>query len=150
MTGPSGRIAILGAGKMGEALLSGMLRAGRPAGDLLATARRRDRGHVLRERYGVEICTNAEAAAAATTLVIAVKPQDMSDLLDDLSGAVTTDNVVISMAAGITTGFIERRLVDGVPVVRVMSNTPVLVDEAMSAVSAGAHAKEDHLSLIHI
>jgi pyrroline-5-carboxylate reductase len=146
MTGPSGRIAILGAGKMGEALLSGLLRAGRPAGDVIATARRKDRGHVLRERYGVEICSNADAAAAASTLVIAVKPQDMSDLLDDLAGAVSPDNLVISMAAGITTGFIERRLVDGVAVVRVMSNTPVLVDEAMSAISPGAHAKEEHLA----
>jgi pyrroline-5-carboxylate reductase len=52
------------------------------------------------------------------------------------------------MAAGIPTAFIERRLADGVPVVRVMSNTPVLVDEAMSAVSAGAHATEAHLALV--
>jgi pyrroline-5-carboxylate reductase len=145
MTGPSGRIAILGTGKMGEAVLSGLLRAGRPAGDLIATTRRKDRGHVIRERYGVEVCDNREAAAAASTLVVAVKPQDMSDLLDDLTDAVTADNLVISMAAGITTGFIERRLADGVAVVRVMSNTPVLVDEAMSAISPGAHAKEEHL-----
>ena len=146
MTGPAGRVAVLGAGKMGEAVLSGLLRAGRPPGELAATARRRDRAHVLHERYGIEMLGNAEAAAAARTLVLAVKPQDMDVLLDDLTGRVEPTHLVVSMAAGITTSFIERRLGEGVPVVRVMSNTPVLVDEAMSAISPGAHAREEHLA----
>jgi len=58
---------------------------------------------------------------------------------------VPQDRLVVSVAAGTTTAFIERRLAEGTPVVRVMSNTPVLVDEAMSAISAGSHATEDHL-----
>jgi pyrroline-5-carboxylate reductase len=69
----------------------------------------------------------------------------MALLLEDLGQAVTPANLIISIAAGIPTGFIEQRLPDGVPVVRVMSNTPVLVDEAMSVLSAGAHAGEEHL-----
>ena len=59
-------IAILGAGKMGEALLSGVLRAGRRPSDLIVTARREERGALLRERYGVEVATNAEAARPPT------------------------------------------------------------------------------------
>ncbi len=140
-------LAVLGAGKMGEALLSGLIRSGTPAGSLVATVRREERAKLLESRYGVATMSNVAAAGAARTLLVAVKPQDMAVLLDDVGPAVGTDQLVISVAAGIPTGFIERRVAAGVPVVRVMSNTPVLVDEAMSAVSAGAHATEAHLVL---
>ena len=84
----------------------------------------------------------ASAAKQADTLVLAVKPQDMGRLLDEIAPVVPAGTLVISVAAGITTAFIERRLrPDRVPVVRVMSNTPVLVDEAMSVISAGTHAR---------
>ena len=137
-------LAILGAGKMGEALLSGLLRAGTSPSGVVVTARRDDRVKSLRSRYGVEVASNTEAARADTVL-IAVKPQDMAALLAEVDAVITPAQLVVSMAAGIPTAFIERRLADRVPVVRVMSNTPVLVDEAMSAVSAGAHATEEHL-----
>jgi pyrroline-5-carboxylate reductase len=140
-------IAILGAGKMGEALLSGVLRAGRRPSELVVTARREERGALLRERYGVETMTNVDAAKTADTLVVAVKPQDMGALLDELSPHVPSGRLVISIAAGIPTSFIEARLPADVPVVRVMSNTPVHVDEAMSVISAGTHAGEEHLKL---
>jgi pyrroline-5-carboxylate reductase len=140
-------IAILGAGKMGEALLSGVLRAGRRPADLLVTARRSERAALLHERYGVAVATNAEAAKTAGTLILAVKPQDMGSLLDEIGRHIPAGTLVISMAAGITTSFIEARVGEGVPVVRVMSNTPVHVDEAMSVISAGSHASEEHLVL---
>src|SRR5690606_25019706 len=140
-------IAILGAGKMGEALLSGVLRAGRSPSELMATVRREERGALLRERYGIEIVSNRDAAATAETLILAVKPQDMGALLDEVGPHVPPGRLVISAAAGITTGFIEERLPEGVPVVRVMSNTPVLVDQAMSVISPGSHAGEEHLKL---
>jgi pyrroline-5-carboxylate reductase len=139
------RIAVLGAGKMGEALLSGMLRAGRRPEDLLFTVRRPERATLLRERYGLESVSNAEAAKSADTLLLTVKPQDMGALLEDLGPHVPQDRLVVSVAAGKTTSFIEARLTEGTPVVRVMSNTPVLVDQAMSAISGGSHATEDHL-----
>lgn len=139
-------IAILGAGKMGEALASGLLRAGVVApGQVVAAARRSDRAEQLRNEYGFEVVSAARAAAKAQTLIIAVKPQDMDALLAEISGVVTPEHLVISVAAGITTAFIGRRLAGDVPVVRVMSNTPVLVDEAMSVISAGPHASEEHL-----
>jgi pyrroline-5-carboxylate reductase len=139
-------IAILGAGKMGEALASGLLRAGVVTpGEIVAAARRSDRARQLHEAYGIEVLTAAQAAGKARTLVIAVKPQDMGGLLDEICAIITPDQLVISVAAGITTGFIERRLSGDVAVVRVMSNTPVLVDEAMSVISPGAHATEEHL-----
>jgi len=139
-------IAILGAGKMGEALASGLLRAGVVGpGEIVAAARRDDRAKQLRDGYGIEVTTAPEAAVRAQTLVIAVKPQDMAALLDEISPVVTPAALVISVAAGITTAFIGSKLKGDVPVVRVMSNTPVLVDEAMSVISPGRHAKEEHL-----
>jgi len=138
-------IAILGAGKMGEALLSGMLRAGVPASAIVAAARRAERAAALRDAYGIEATNAPEAVKLAETLVITVKPQDIAELLDDIAPFVSPGQLVISVAAGITTRFIESRLAADVPVVRVMSNTPVLVDEAMSVISPGAHAGEEHL-----
>ena len=146
MGGMAERVAVLGAGKMGEALLSGLLRAGRPAADLLFTERHPERSKMLEERYDVTGVSSAEAAESADTLLIAVKPQEMGALLDELGPVVTTRNLVITIAAGIPTNFLEQRLAAAVPVVRVMSNTPVFVDEAMSAIAAGAHAGEDHLA----
>jgi pyrroline-5-carboxylate reductase len=139
-------VAVLGAGKMGEALLSGLLRAGRSPGDLLFTERHADRAQDLTERLGVASCSAADAAQRADTLLIAVKPQEIGALLDQLAGSVSPANLVITIAAGIPTTTLEKRLADGTPVVRVMSNTPVFVDQAMSAIAAGAHAGEEHLA----
>jgi pyrroline-5-carboxylate reductase len=141
------RVAILGVGKLGEALLSGLLRAGRSPQDLVVTARRPERATALTEKYGVDVIDNRTAAKVADVLLLTVKPQDMGALLDEVRGTVPSDRLVVSMAAGITTATIEAALEAGTPVVRVMSNTPVLVDEAMSAISAGSHAGEAHLAL---
>jgi pyrroline-5-carboxylate reductase len=138
-------IAILGAGKMGEALLSGLLRAGRPVSGVSAVVRREARAEELRAAYGVPVITAEEAAKNASTLVITVKPQDMARMLSEISAIVQPSQLVISVAAGITTSFIERHFPVEVPVVRVMSNTPVLVDEAMSVISPGSFAGERHL-----
>ncbi|MET8679225.1 pyrroline-5-carboxylate reductase [Streptomyces sp. NPDC004647] len=140
------KVAVLGTGKIGEALLSGMIRGGRPPAELLVTTRRAERAQELRSRYGVEAVSNAEAAKSADTLILTVKPQDMGALLDELAPHVPSDRLVISGAAGIPTAFLEQRLAAGTPVVRVMTNTPALVDEAMSVISAGSHATAEHLA----
>ena len=138
-------IAVIGAGKMGEALVSGLLKAGTSPDDLIITERYEERANELSQRYGVKSVTNAEAANQAETIVLAVKPQDMEALLAELAPVVTPDRLIVTIAAGITTAAIERRLAAGVPVVRVMPNTPALVGEAMSAVAPGAHASAEHL-----
>lgn len=130
---------------MGEALISGLLRAGRAPSGLIAVVRRPERAAHLRDAYGIGVVSAAEAAKSADTLILAVKPQDMAALLDEIAPHVPADGLVISVAAGITTSLIERRLGGDIPVVRVMSNTPVLVDEAMSVISPGAYARPEHL-----
>ncbi|WP_377640333.1 pyrroline-5-carboxylate reductase [Oryzobacter terrae] len=141
-----GTVAIFGAGVMGETLLSGLLRAGRPADALVITERRADRAAELTEKYGVRVLDNAEAAALADTLVLVVKPQDMGGLLTEIAPHVAEGNLVVSLAAGITTAFLESHLPEGRAVVRVMPNTPALVDQGMAAISAGSHCDGTHLA----
>jgi pyrroline-5-carboxylate reductase len=144
----SERVAILGVGVMGETLLSGLIRAGRPVGTLLVGEKRVERAAELRERYGVEVvAANADAVRAVDTVVVVVKPQDMGELLDEIAPELSPGQLVVSLAAGITTGFMEARLPAGVAVVRVMPNTPALVDEGMAAISAGSHCDPDHLAM---
>jgi pyrroline-5-carboxylate reductase len=134
---------------MGEALLSGLIRSnGRTPDDLMVTARREERVRELVERLGVAATlSNPDAVRWSRTLVLTVKPQDMQALLEQIGDVVTPEHLVISFAAGIRTSFIERSGPNGMPVVRVMSNVPVLVDEAMSVISPGAHAEDKHLAV---
>jgi pyrroline-5-carboxylate reductase len=147
--GTESRVAFLGGGRMGEALLSGLMRSGgRSPGDLMVTARREERVADLGDRLGVTATlSNPEAVQWARTLILTVKPQDMEALLEQIAEGLTAEHLVISFAAGIRTSFIERFAPKGTPVVRVMSNVPVLVDEAMSVISAGANAEDTHLAV---
>ncbi len=138
--------AIIGAGVMGEALLSGLVRAGRRVDDLLVGEKRPDRARELEERYGVMVVSNAEATRKADTLALVVKPQDMSDVLEEIAPELRPGQLVVSIAAGITTAYIESRVPAGVAVVRVMPNTPALVDEGMTAIAPGSHCDDGHLA----
>jgi len=142
-------VAFLGGGRMGEALVSGLLRSkGRLPSELMLTCRREERARELAERLGVATTlSNPDAVQWASTLVLTVKPQDMDALLQQITDTVTEQHLVISFAAGIRTSFIDRYTPQGTPVVRVMSNVPVLVDEAMSVISPGAFAEDKHLAV---
>ena len=123
-------LAIIGGGKIGEALLSGLVRRSGSEG-IVVCERSPERAAQLAERYGVPVLGLAEAAARARVLLLA--------------DSVDAGHLVVSVAAGVPTSTIEAALPEGVPVVRVMPNTPALVDEGMSVLSAGAHADEGHL-----
>ena len=142
------RLAILGAGVMGETLLSGLLRSGWTADQIVATDRRVERQIELVARYGITMVENEQAVAEADTVILVVKPQDMADLLDEIRDSLKPDTLVISLAAGVDTASIEARLPDGVAVVRVMPNTPAQVDEGMAAISAGSHSDAEHLDRV--
>ncbi len=142
----SAQTAVIGAGVMGETLLSGLVRAGRRVDALLVGEKRPERARELEERYGVSVVSNIEAAAKADTVALVVKPQDMGELLDEIAHVLRPGQLVVSLAAGITTGFIESRVPAGVAVVRAMPNTPALVDEGMAAISPGSHCSEADLA----
>ncbi|ROR89478.1 pyrroline-5-carboxylate reductase [Nocardioides aurantiacus] len=138
--------AVIGAGVMGETLISGLVRGGHDPSLLLVVEKRVDRAQVLADRYGVRVVDDLAAVAVADTVALVVKPQDMSEVLAEVRDHVVPGQLVVSLAAGITTAFVEARLQPGVAVVRVMPNTPALVDEGMAAISAGSHCDVEHLA----
>ena len=114
------RIAVLGAGKIGEALLSGLLAAGSTTADLVFTERHPERAAELSGRLGVAAVGVVEAAAHAEMIVVAVKPQDIAPVLAELGPAVRPGTLVVSLCAGLPTALFEGALPAGTPVVRVM------------------------------
>ena len=134
------RIAVLGAGKIGEALLAGLLAAGR--------SRHPARAAELTGRLGVAGVDVAAAAAHAEIVVIAVKPQDVVPVLAELAGVLRPGTLVVSLCAGVPLAVVEGALPAGTAAVRVMPNTPMLVGEAMTALSGGAHSSEEQLAAV--
>lgn len=140
-------VALLGAGKMGEALLAGLLAAGTPAADVRVVERNAARAAELADTYGVTP-TDLATAATADVVVVVVKPQDVAGVLAELGPSLGRHTVVASLAAGLSTAALEASLPPGVPVVRIMANTPLLVREGMSVICAGTSAHEAHLDLV--
>jgi pyrroline-5-carboxylate reductase len=142
------RIAVLGAGKIGEALLAGLLAGGHSADELMFIERHPGRAAELTARLGVAGVDVATAAERSDIVVVAVKPQDIAPVLAGLAPALRPGTLVVSLAAGLRTALFEGALAAGTPVVRVMPNTPMLVGEAMSAISPGTHATDHHLAAV--
>jgi len=138
-------IGIIGAGAMGEALATGIVRAGlvRPA-DLYISDVRQERLDGLRTRLGVTpLADNKQLVSVSRVVILAVKPPVVAPVLDEIAPALTSAHTLISIAAGITLAFIEERLPPGVPVVRVMPNTPCLVGAGASAFALGRYAQTE-------
>lgn len=130
---------------MGESLASGLLAAGWP--DLHLCVRRRERADHLRQTTPCQVTLSAvEAIQDRDVVVVAVKPKDVGSLLEVISGQVTPDQTVISLAAGVTTASFEAAL-GKVPVVRAMPNTPALVRQGVTGVAAGSYAEPRHVDL---
>ena len=146
---PSRKIAILGAGKIGESLLAGLLSSDwRTPGEVVVTGRRQERIAELALHYQVPVTLdNAEAVEGAGLVVISVKPQDIEALLEELTGNVQPDQTVLSVAAAIPTSAIELRLAGQIPVVRAMPNAPSTVHEGIAGICAGTHAEDQHVQL---
>ena len=138
-------LAVIGAGVMGETLIAGLLRAGWSGDDIIAADRHGARLAEIGQRHGIRTADTVEAAAQADTVVLVVKPQDLSEVLPQIAETLPAEALVVSLCAGITTAKIEAALAPGTPVVRVMPNTPAQVSEGMAAVSAGATATADHI-----
>jgi len=145
------RIAIVGGGSIGEALLSGLLRAGRQVKDLVVAEKHPDRAKYLSDTYSVLVTTVADAVDTAAYVIVAVKPADVSSVVGEIADAAakaesnTAEQVFVSVVAGVTTEFYENKLPAGSPVIRVMPNAPVVVGGGVSALARGRFATADHL-----
>lgn len=145
----NGRIAIIGAGNMGGALVAGIVGRGlRKAGDLIVTDIDGERLSELEKRWKVQISKdNEEAVDVADTVILAVKPQVIYGVLDQIGEQLLPSKLLISIAAGISLSAIEGRLTHATPVVRVMPNIAVTVGEGISALCAGKHARPEHIQI---
>jgi pyrroline-5-carboxylate reductase len=141
------KLAVLGCGKMGEALVAGLLASGwRRPEDIMVTARSSERLEELSQRHGVNIeLDNGAAVKDAEVIVLAVKPQDIDTLLASVSAHILPEQTVLSVVAAISTAAIESHLDESVPVVRAMPNTPSIVHEGMAGIAPGKNADETHL-----
>ncbi len=140
-------IAFIGAGSMAEAMIRGLLRGKVFAPDQVSiSGPREERIAELRERYGIRGTTDNREAARAQIVVLSVKPQILSRVLDELADAIDPEALVISIAAGVPVAAIQARLAGGTRVVRAMPNTPALVDCGATAIAGGEHARDSDLS----
>ncbi|MBN7302044.1 pyrroline-5-carboxylate reductase [Mycobacteroides abscessus] len=152
------RIAIIGGGNIGEALISGLLRAGRQAKDIVVSEKVPARARALAEAYSIRISEVADAVEGADFIVVAVKPSDVESATTEIAAALAkldaegsereTEQVLVSVAAGVSTGFFESKLAAGAPVVRVMPNAPMLVGAGVSALAKGRFANDEQLSAV--
>ena len=141
------RIAVLGAGKLGEALITGLLDAEVVSQkQFIATAAHKERLEQLRTKLDIETTlSNAEAVRKAHLVLLCVKPQTVEEVLRQIADELTTNHILISVAASVTTRFIESIINKPVPVIRTMPNTPCFVKKGMTAITAGKHATADHM-----
>ncbi|WJZ01555.1 pyrroline-5-carboxylate reductase [Corynebacterium freiburgense] len=143
------RIAVIGVGKIGEALLAGLIAGGVPPKDIAVTNPDPERGKYLQETYGVvDFTDNVQAADGADYVFLCVKPKDTLHVLNEVSDVVDNnegDTTVISMASGITLRSLEDAVPVGTPVIRVMPNTPMLVRQGVSALASGRFVSEENL-----
>ncbi|GAA1479622.1 pyrroline-5-carboxylate reductase [Gordonia sinesedis] len=147
----SERIAIVGGGKIGEALLAGLIGAGKPTKDLVVAEKNAQRASELAEEYGVLVTDIENAVEGAQYVFLAVKPDDIDQVLRALASAddnAESERVTVSLIAGLPLARYEKTLQAGSPVIRVMPNTPLLVNEAMSAVAAGRHVDDAQLAAV--
>lgn len=145
------RIAVLGGGKIGEALLAGLLDAGHNVKDLVVSESYAPRAEYLAEEFGIRVAEVAEAAETADIIVVAVKPQDVDNVVAQVASTDLDrdrEQMLVSLAAGVSTQRLESKLPAGFPVVRVMPNTPMLVGEGMTVIAPGRFAKTKHLDQV--
>lgn len=145
------RIAIIGGGSMGEALLSGLLRAGRQVKDLVVAEKFPDRAKYLSETYSVLVTSVPDAVDTATYVIVAVKPADVEYVVAEIADAAAhaetgmAEQVFVTVAAGVSTAYYEAKLPAGSPVIRVMPNAPVVVGGGVSALAPGRFATPEQL-----
>ncbi|GAA5166926.1 pyrroline-5-carboxylate reductase [Ornithinimicrobium tianjinense] len=132
-------IAVLGAGVMGSTLLAALVRSGHDPAQLVVSDKSPGRAEEIAAQHGVRAASSTAAVEQGDVVVLAVKPQDMEALIEEIHDHVRPHTLVVSIAAAISTDFLERRLPEGTSVVRVMPNTPALVDQGMSGMSPGRH-----------
>lgn len=143
------KLAFIGAGKLGETLIRGLVEAGViDVANVIVTAGHQPRLDALQEKFGVEgTLSNAMAAQSADIILLAVKPQTVPVVLSEIGGTLRPNQLLISVAASVSTAFIEKHVALPVPVIRAMPNTPCMLNKGMTGIAGGSNAVADHFEL---
>ncbi|HEV2177464.1 MAG TPA: pyrroline-5-carboxylate reductase [Terriglobia bacterium] len=143
------KLALVGAGKLGEGLLAGILGSRMiPVDRVVATVAHQPRADYLAGKHGIKAHTdNRKAVSGADLVLICLKPQQVQGFLHEVKSELRKDALLISAAASVTTGLIERELGRAARVVRAMPNTPCLIGHGMTSIARGKHATDDDVAL---
>lgn len=141
------RISIVGAGKVGEAMIEAILKANfYPLENIRITTRTEKRAQQLHGLFGVQAITNEEAAETSDVILLCVKPQKAEEVLTQMALSLRPECLIISIMAGITLAQLERWAQVACPVIRSMPNTPLRIQKGMTALAGGTHTEARHLS----
>jgi pyrroline-5-carboxylate reductase len=143
------RIGIIGSGKIGEALVAGLLSDGKiPKGMLSASDAKEERRRIISERYGIKCYSdNIELVRNSDVVIIAVRPNQVKGLLEEIRDSISQSHLIITIAAGVPMGFIAKNLRKKVAIVRGMTNTAVLVREGMTAIAGNEEVDEEGMRM---
>lgn len=148
-TSDAPRVAVLGGGVMGGTIITALRVAGWPADKIVVADRGDVRAAALQETHGIDATTDiAPAVDGADIVVIAVKPQQAGQIMDEVSAHLRAGALIITVAASLPSAYYEERLPAGTPVVRAMPNTPSIVARGVTGIAAGANADQAHLDLV--
>ncbi|MGO9482852.1 MAG: pyrroline-5-carboxylate reductase [Candidatus Kryptoniota bacterium] len=144
-------IGVIGAGHIGAAVIGGLIKAKLTSPKNIFASRRSENSlEELSKTFGIHTTTdNKKVAKSSDVIVIAVKPMNSREVLNEIKDVIKPSQVIISVMAGIKTSFINSILGVECPVIRTMPNTPVLVDAGATAISKGKFADDEHLSIAH-
>lgn len=138
------RVALVGCGVMGEAIIKSLIEAGITPTELVIREKKRERLSELQILYGVSQGPISDCDA----VILAVKPQDLNSTVAEIGSEITNDTLLISLLAGVKISELKRRFDEKVRVIRVMTNTPLLAGEGMSVIAAGPEATAEDLSWV--
>jgi pyrroline-5-carboxylate reductase len=141
------RVALVGVGRMGQAVLAGLLDAGWDPARIVAAEAHEPTAQAVGERHGIEFRSSETAVVEADVVVVAVKPHDVTAVLDDISPNLQPGATVVSLAAGLSISRLAAHLPAGTALVRVMPNTPALVGMGMSVMSPAPGCPSESLAL---
>jgi pyrroline-5-carboxylate reductase len=143
------KVAVLGVGKLGEALVTGLLKQGDlTKKDIAGSVKNIESEDRVKKRLGIEMTRDNRSLVKNRDLILlCVKPQDMDRVVRQIADVLEPRQLVITVAASVTTTFVEERLKKRIPVIRAMPNTPSVLNAGMTAISGGRHAKQQHLQI---
>ncbi|MFQ5865009.1 MAG: pyrroline-5-carboxylate reductase [bacterium] len=143
------KLAVVGVGKVGEALVLGLLKqGGLRSENIVGSVGHEGSLASAKEKLGIEVMLDNQAVVKGRDIILlAVKPQNMDKVIREIADVLTPEQLLITVAASVTTSFVEDRLRVAIPVVRAMPNTPCMLNEGMTVLCKGRHANEEHLKI---